>query len=366
MEGAVPDGARGERLAGMHIGAHYQRVEHASGRPRIRQPLVAARRHTCQGERRAPQQARKPIRFGDVVQCVMAHPLRVAQPGRVNARAFDVFTVRRGQPEVARHCFEAVARQIAGGEVVPAHGVECVDQLAADHGVARGTLTLGGIPVVAFATPRPVAARRRAALQPGRTSAAERQRHLQRLSAPGQKWKVEAMQVVVLDHVGIHAADQCDQAADQVRFGDRPVQTALGAVEDAREAATVTHGHQKDLVVRRVESRRLQIELQAVHVRVGQAAKVGPARSDEILLFGGKLQRAILAQLPQACDGMTQARGGAREHRALELPPIGGADTIAQVAGATQLTIGDVRQGRLRPRCFGQPRAQMLQVVERG
>ncbi len=51
----------------------------------------------------------------------------------------------------------------------------------------------------------------------------------------------------------------------------------------------------------------------------GEATEVGAAGRDEILLFGWQLQDILAVQLAQPADRAPQPRGGAGQHRALQL-----------------------------------------------
>ena len=63
------------------------------------------------------------------------------------------------EPEVARHCLEAVARQIASGKVVAPHRVHGVDRLAPGDRVARALQPIRELAALGLAKAR--AARRR-------------------------------------------------------------------------------------------------------------------------------------------------------------------------------------------------------------
>ena len=76
---------RGQRRARAQVGAHQQRIEHARGRARIGQALVAARRHARERERRAAEQARHARRPPHVVAGVAAHALGIAEVDLVDA-----------------------------------------------------------------------------------------------------------------------------------------------------------------------------------------------------------------------------------------------------------------------------------------
>ena len=72
-----------------------------------------------------------------VIKGVATHQFGIAAIGIINGGAFEVDPLRRGDPEVAGNVFQAVARQIAYHEIVAAHGIQRVDQLASGYAVAH-------------------------------------------------------------------------------------------------------------------------------------------------------------------------------------------------------------------------------------
>ena len=75
-----------------------------------------------------------------------------------------------------------------------------------------------------------------------------------------EKGQIEAVQVVILDHVGIGLANDGHQLADERRFA-RVVRRRR--FEQPRLARRETHGHEKDAIACRIEAGRLEVELQA-------------------------------------------------------------------------------------------------------
>jgi len=140
--GAVAALVSGERGAGAKVRAHDQRIDHASGRTRVGQALVATRHHAREREGSAAEETREPRGLVHVVERVAADTPGVAAIHLVDARADDELPLRRRETEVTRDGLEAMARKIPRREIVPAHGVHRVDQLATRHRVPRPTQSL--------------------------------------------------------------------------------------------------------------------------------------------------------------------------------------------------------------------------------
>jgi hypothetical protein len=262
-------------------------------------------------------------RLLDVGPGVAADPVRVALVHRVDLIAGDVLALgpAEGQPEVTRHRLEAVPGQVARREVVPQHGVERVDQLApgrdqADPPPARAGRADGD------AAPGPALA------QPGRADPAQRQRHAERAGAGVEERQVEAVQVVVLDHVGVGPPHPRHQRGDERRL--------VGVLQDVDDAVGVTHGDEEDAVARRVEPGGLEVELQPAHVGQLEAAEVGPARRHQVLLLGRQQQRAV-AEVTHVAEPLAVAPAGRAQHRAGERVDRRPAHHEAQLAGAVEL-----------------------------
>ncbi len=264
MWGAVADGPRRQRLPSAQVRAHDQRIEDAGGRPGVRQPLVAPRRHPCQGKGRAAQQPRKPLHLAHVVQSIVAHALGVAHPGGKHLRPRHVLALLRRQTKMACHRFEAVPGQVTRGEVVAPHGVQRVDQLAARRHPAAAALARRRIAGAAFGAvhpPGPIATRGGPLPQSRRAGPAQRQRHREQLGTPGEEGQVESMQIVVLDHVRVTLADERGKPADQVGLGLGALQPAFHDVQRALQSAIVAHGDEKDAVATGMQAGGLQVEL---------------------------------------------------------------------------------------------------------
>jgi len=85
--------------------------------------------------------------------------------------------------------------------------------------------------------------------------------------------KVEAVQVVLLDHVGVGVGDRQGEAPDQVRLRG----PALAAGLDRPHAPVgVAHGDEEDPVAGRVEPRRLEVELHPLQPIEREVAEVAP------------------------------------------------------------------------------------------
>ena len=138
--------------------------------------------------------------------------------------------------------------------------------------------------------------------QSGRSGAAERKRHAEAAGAAVEEGQVEAVEVVVLDDVGIGGLDAGDEAADQVGFGGIAVAAGF---EDFGRAGRVADGDEEDAVAVGIEAGGLEVELQAVQMVEGEVAEVVAAGGDEVLLFGREGEDGLLAELAQG-----RRRGG--------------------------------------------------------
>ncbi|MGC4086806.1 MAG: hypothetical protein QM756_02695 [Polyangiaceae bacterium] len=89
------------------------------------------------------------------------------------------------------------------------HGVERVDELAPWRGVAHAARTaIVVLLLIALLEAHAAPGRCRAQTQAGWAVAAERQRNTQEPRALDQKRQIEAVQVVILDHVRIELLQQ--------------------------------------------------------------------------------------------------------------------------------------------------------------
>ncbi len=217
VRGAVALFVGGKRCAGPQIGAHEQRIDDAGRGARIGEPLVPSRHHARQRVRRAAEHAGQGSDFLHVVGGVPANAIGVGAIRGVDLAARDVDTSRARDPEVFGDRLEAMPRQLAGREVVAANGVERVDQLAARRDEADAPLPRSPIaPVRQIALGHAMAGR--AHPQTRAPRAAERDGNAKDAGAPVEERQVEAVQVVVLDHIRIRIADTRDQRADEIRF----------------------------------------------------------------------------------------------------------------------------------------------------
>ena len=85
------------------------------------------------------------------------------------------------------------------------------------------------------------------------------------------------MQVVVLDDVGVVGRDSRHQLPDQLPLAGV---VAAARLEQLRLPRRVAHRDHEDAVPLRVQSRRLEVELQAVQLVEGEVAEVRAARRD--------------------------------------------------------------------------------------
>ena len=225
-----------------------------------------------------------------------------------------------------RDRLEPVARQVARREVVAEHGVERVDQLApgrdqphAAAGVARADRHAAAGPALA---------------QPGPADPAERERHAEQPRAPIEERQIEAVQVVVLDHVRIGRADLRDQTRDQ--------RGLVIALEHLDGPIGVPHGDQEDPIALRIEAGGLQIELHPAQLVERQVPEVGAPRRDQVLLLGRQHQHRVVAEVAQVGDGVAEPPARGAEDRARQRRHVVGAHEVAQRSRAGELPRGQL------------------------
>lgn len=100
-----------------------------------------------------------------------------------------------------------------------------------------------------------------------------------------EEGEIEAVQVVVFQHVRISRANVRGEPADEIGFARVVVGVGF---EHERIAHGVPDRDHEDPVVPCVEAGGFEIELETVELVEWEIAKVGTAGSDEVLLFGGK------------------------------------------------------------------------------
>src|SRR5262245_15024920 len=151
---------------------------------------------------------------------------------------------------MTRHGLEPVTRQLARREVVAAHGVECVDQLAPGR---HQTNAASGTVVEAHATLCGSLTQLRL------TGAPKRERDTKPPRTSLEKWQIEAVQVVVLDDIRIRRLNRRYESSDQLRFARV---AAIAGLEEFRVACRVADRNHEHAITTGVEARRLEIELQ--------------------------------------------------------------------------------------------------------
>ena len=197
-------------------------------------------------------------------------------------------------PEVPRDRLEPVTRQIARREVVAQHRVERVDQLAPGRDEPDPARRIGaaGSPAARAALP-----------QSRRPDPPERERHAEEARAPVEERQVEAVQVVVLDHVRIGGLHPRDQPADQVGLAGIAVAARL---EHLGRARRIAHRDHEDAIARGIEPGRLEIELHAAQLVEREIAEVVAPGRDQVLLLRRQREHGVLAQLAQVPDAPSQ------------------------------------------------------------
>ena len=101
--------------------------------------------------------------------------------------------------------------------------------------------------------------------QAGRPDPAERERHAELTRAAIEERQIEAVQVVVLDDVGIRGRTRLPPAARSDRPRLRRRRRAPRATASTPPA--VAHRDHEDAIARRVEAGRLEIDLHPAQVR---------------------------------------------------------------------------------------------------
>src|SRR5688500_15952897 len=109
-----------------------------------------------------------------------------------------------------------------------------------------------------------------------------------------QERQVEAVQIVIFDHVGVERGDPFEEAPDERRF-------VFGAIarsfEAFRVAVRAAQGDEEDSIDAGIESCRLEIELGAPQIVEGESVKVGAPALDQILRFRWKHESRGVAAL---------------------------------------------------------------------
>ena len=123
-------GVRGQRGSGAQIRADQQWVDDAGGGAGVGKSLVAARCHARERERGTAEHLRERRDLVDVGGGVATDAIGIGPIGGVDLIAANQLAIRAGDAEVSRDRLESVSRKLARREIVAAHGVERVDELA--------------------------------------------------------------------------------------------------------------------------------------------------------------------------------------------------------------------------------------------
>jgi hypothetical protein len=231
-----------------------------------------------QGECRAAEEPPQSRCLRHVILGVAAHAFRIFGEHLMHARAGNVLALRRGQAQVPGHRFEPMTGQVARSKVVPAHSVQRVDQFPPGYRVARAAHGVGAPALCERGT-----ASRRPLLQTGLVVAPEPERNAQASRSFGQERQIEAVQIVILNHIRIERLNACTQSLQEL--GLRIVVIASADFNRFRVALRVTHGDQEHARRFRVQASGFEIELQPAHGVEWQAFEIGAAARDQVLLF---------------------------------------------------------------------------------
>ena len=245
--------------------------------------------------------------------------------------AIDLVDLRRGsarsgpaRPGDGRR-LRSVAGEIAGGEIVSGEHASrvSINRGGGDSGTRRWVEIAGG-------------ARRAARWRVGGSVRAG-EGHAEAAGAGVEEGEVEAVEVVVLDDVGVGGLNARDEAADEVGFGGRVV---AGGFEDFGCAGGVADGDEEDAVAVGIEAGGFEVELEAAEVVEGEVAKVVAAGGDEVLFFGREGEDGLLAELAQGRDAAAEALGCGLQDCGGEGLQIGCADEESKGAGALKFAPG--------------------------
>jgi hypothetical protein len=261
---AVAGLVAGQGGAAAEIGADQERIDHAGGGAGVGQAFVAARREAGEGEGRAAQDLGHPGDLADVGGGVAPDPVGIAAVDRGDLGAGELLAIGDRDAQVAGDDLQAVAGQVAGREVVAQDRVEGVDQLAARREVAHRAIVDG------VAAPG-------AAAEQARADPPERQRHAEAAGALDEERQVKAVEVVILEDIGICVADRGHQAVQERGLGG--VAVAVG-LEGGDRAVGGAPGDEEDPIAGRIEAGGLEVELGPGQVGEGQVAEVGAAAGD--------------------------------------------------------------------------------------
>ena len=133
--------------------------------------------------------------------------------------------------------------------------------------------------------------------------------------AGDEEGQVEAVQVVVLDHVGVTLADQRAEAADQVGLCGGTSQPALVHVERRLQPGVILHRDEEDRVTFRVQAGGFEVELEAAQCVEGQVVEVGAPAGDEVLLLRWEEEQRLIVQFAQPRHFASHSRRGADSRR---------------------------------------------------
>ena len=221
---AIASSVRGQRGSCAQIRANEQRVDDARCRAGVGQALVSARRHARERERGAAEHLGQRGDLVDVGGGVAPNAIRIGAIDGVDLIAANQLAIRPSDAKVSRDGLQSVAGKLAGREVVSTHCVERVDELASGRDEPNAPAT-----IVAARN----AASRRSLSQSADSEATQGERHAKRPRSTVDEGQVEAVQVVILDHVRIGGDDRLDEAANEIRLA------GVAASASPREPSTI-------------------------------------------------------------------------------------------------------------------------------
>jgi hypothetical protein len=120
------------------------------------------------------------------------------------------------------------------------------------------------------------------------------ERDAEDLRAAHYERHVEAVQIVILDHVRIDRADARQEPANEIRLTAPGVGFCHERLDRARRVAQRDH---ENAIALGIEPGRLEIELRAREIIETEPAKIGAPGSDEVLLFRREREDARLVEL---------------------------------------------------------------------
>lgn len=274
--------------------------------------------------------------------------LRIGAIRRVDLSARDVLAIAAGNAKVSRDSLKPMPRQLARREVVPLHGIQRIDQLSTRSHKSHSATALPTLVRIVERGRRHAAPSGAHVETRGPAESAQRQGNTECPGTSVEEGKIEAVQVVVFDHVRIGDAHALQELAIETRL--RRI-TRAACLEYFGLAGVIPDRDHEYSIAPRIETRRFQIELQTVQLVELKPLEIGATRRDEILLFGREREhgpRLRSLQLVELADGLPPSLGGPAQNRRHQRATVRGAHEMPQRARAVQLPVLKTWRGARR------------------